>query len=44
MLEVIYQHAKFVGAQNSPAAKNVEFSVCWFVRQACDVTLVNDEI
>ena len=44
MLEVLYHHAKFGGAQISPAAgvaKNVEFfclsvclSVCLFVRHA----------
>ena len=40
MLEVLYHHAKFGGAQISPAAgvaKNVDFlcvSVCRFVRHA----------
>ena len=42
MLEVLYHHAKFGGAQISPAAgvaKNVEFFVCLSV--CLSVTLLN---
>ena len=43
MLEVLYHHAKFVGARTSSAArggKNVEFFVCLSV--CLSVTLLND--